>query len=55
MGMGMDNQPRLNAYMLEPAPPLTELPNEGRNRGEASGRIIKIKRRGTGKRRQTAT
>ena len=31
LGIGMDNQLRLNACMLSPAQPLTGLPNDGMN------------------------
>ena len=33
MGMGMDKQLRHNACMLAPAPPWTEVSNEGRSMG----------------------
>ena len=40
-GMGIDNQLRLNAYMLEPALPLIELSNDGRNKSLGYGKTYR--------------
>ena len=47
--MGMDNQLRLNAYMLAPAPPLTSSPNMTRNKSLKGGGEIKGKMKEKGK------